>query len=98
MLTAAWCSPPTGSSGCTTDTGTEFLLPKDVVFDGGERSLMRQTESLIRRYLRLADEPTAAKIRIDVFWIASQYAGTPSPVHFHSGDVSGVLSISRCRN
>jgi hypothetical protein len=75
------------------DTGTEFLLPKDVVFDGGERSLMRQTESLIRRYLRLADEPTAAKIRIDVFWIVSQYAGTPSPVHFHSGDVSGVLYL-----
>jgi hypothetical protein len=76
-----------------TDTSTEFLLPKDVVFDGGERSLMRQTESLIRRYLLLADEPTAAKIRIDAFWIVSQYAGTPSPVHFHSGDVSGVLYL-----
>jgi Putative 2OG-Fe(II) oxygenase len=75
------------------DASTEFLLPKDVVFDGGERSLMRQTENLIRRYLRLTDEPTAAKIRVDVFWIVSQYAGTPSPVHFHSGDVSGVLYL-----
>lgn len=28
------------------DASTEFLLPKDVVFDGGERSLMRQTENL----------------------------------------------------
>ena len=54
---------------------------------------MRQTEDLIRRYLRLTDEPTAAKIRVDVFWIVSQYAGTPSPVHFHSGDVSGVLYL-----
>jgi hypothetical protein len=75
------------------DASTEFLLPKDVVVDGGERSLMRQTENLIRRYLGLTDEPTAAKIRVDVFWIVSQYAGTPSPVHFHSGDVSGVLYL-----
>ena len=75
------------------DASTEFLLREDVVFDGGERSLMRQTENLIRRYLRLTDEPTAAKIRVDVFWIVSQYAGTPSPVHFHSGDVSGVLYL-----
>ena len=37
------------------DASTEFLLPKDVVVDGGERSLMRQTENLIRRYLRLTD-------------------------------------------
>jgi len=25
--------------------------------------------------------------------VANQYAGTPSPVHFHSGDISGVLYL-----
>jgi hypothetical protein len=60
----------------------EFLLPKDVVLDGGEHSLMRQTQNLIRRYLACIDETPAADIKIDVFWIVSQRAGTP--VHFHS--------------
>ena len=75
------------------DVGTEFLLPREFVFDGGENSLMLQTEQLIRRYLRLSDEPANARIRIDIFWIVSQYQGTPSPVHFHSGDMSGVLYL-----
>jgi hypothetical protein len=75
------------------DAGSEFLLPENVVVAGGERSLLRQTENLIRRYLRLVDEPAAGTIRINVFWIVSQYAGTPSPVHFHSGDISGVLYL-----
>ena len=75
------------------DTGAEFLVPKDVVLDDGERSLMRQTENLIRRYLPLVDEAPNSQIRIDVFWIVSQRAGTPSPVHFHSCDISGVLYL-----
>jgi hypothetical protein len=73
--------------------GMEFLLPKEVVVDGGEQSLLRQTENLIRRYLRLSDEPPAAAIKVDVFWIVSQRSGTPSPVHFHSCDISGVLYL-----
>jgi hypothetical protein len=75
------------------DASTEFLLPKDVVLAGGEQSLIRQTENLIRRYLPLVDETDANQIRIDVFWIVSQYAGTPSPVHFHSCDISGVMYL-----
>ena len=59
----------------------------------GEQSLMRQTENLIRRYLPLVDEAPNSQIRIDVFWIVSQRAGTPSPVHFHSCDISGVLYL-----
>jgi len=75
------------------DAGSEFLLPDGIVLAGGERSLLRQTDNLIRRYLSLMDEPAAGNIRIDVFWIVSQHAGTPSPVHFHSGDISGVLYL-----
>jgi Putative 2OG-Fe(II) oxygenase len=73
--------------------GAELLLPKEVVLDGGEQSLVRQTENLIRRYLRLIDEPSTAEIKVDVFWIVSQRAGTPSPVHFHSCDISGVFYL-----
>lgn len=75
------------------DRGSEFLLPKELVADGGEQSLIRQTEHLIRRYLTLMDEPADGTIKIDVFWIVSQHAGTPSPVHFHSCDISGVFYL-----
>jgi hypothetical protein len=81
------------ADGVVTATGSEFLLPKQLVADGGEHSLMRHTENLIRRYLGLIDEDTTSRITIDVFWIVSQFAGTPSPVHFHSCDMSGVLYL-----
>jgi hypothetical protein len=73
--------------------GSEFLLPPQLVGDGGAASLMRQTERLIARYVRHMEGVAATRIRIDAFWIVSQYAGTPSPVHFHSGDISGVLYL-----
>jgi hypothetical protein len=71
----------------------EFLLPEELVADGGGNSLVSQTESLIRRYLGLIGEGTSGRIAIDVFWVVSQHAGTPSPVHFHSCDISGVLYL-----
>jgi hypothetical protein len=73
--------------------GSEFLLPADVVGEGGEASLARQTEHLIARYVRRMEGVAAARIQLDAFWIVSQYAGTPSPVHFHSGDISGVMYL-----
>ena len=44
--------------------GGEFLLPKELVFDGGEESLIAQTEKLIRRYLGLIDEATPGRITL----------------------------------
>jgi hypothetical protein len=75
------------------EIGAEFLLPEDVVRADGEQSLMQQTENLIRRYLVAVDGAAPGRITIDIFWIVSQRAGTPSPVHFHSGDISGVLYL-----
>ncbi len=73
--------------------GSEFLLPLDLVGDGGEASLVRQTERLIARYVRRTEGVATRRIQLDTFWIVSQYAGTPSPVHFHSGDISGVMYL-----
>jgi hypothetical protein len=73
--------------------GAEFLIPEKLMVDGGEDSLLRQTENLISRYLHLIGEGMHGRIKIDVCWIVSQYAGTPSPMHFHSGDISGVLYL-----
>jgi hypothetical protein len=73
--------------------GSEFLLPSDLVGDGGEASLVRQTERLIGRYVRRMEGVATRRIQLDAFWIVSQYTGTPSPVHFHSGDISGVMYL-----
>jgi len=71
----------------------EFLLPPGLVADGGAASLAQHTARLVRRYLAGLDDSTAEDINFDVFWVVSQYAGTPSPVHFHSSDISGVLYL-----
>jgi len=73
--------------------GAEFLLPKELISEGGAASLAHETERLIARYVLRMEGVAAARITFDAFWILSQYAGTPSPVHFHSGDISGVLYL-----
>ncbi len=73
--------------------GMELLLPPELITEGGEASLVAHTGRLIRRYLAGVEGGGAGKIDFEVFWVISQYAGTPSPVHFHSSDVSGVLYL-----
>jgi len=73
--------------------GMEFVLPQSFVFDGGEESLANQTARLIVRYLERVTSAIAEQVKFQSFWVVSQYAGTPSPVHFHSGDISGVLYL-----
>jgi hypothetical protein len=75
------------------DKGSEFALPQNLVFDGGEDSLARQTARLIARYLAGVDGTRVQEVNFEVFWVVSQFAGTPSPVHFHSGDISGVMYL-----
>ncbi len=75
------------------DRSTEFLLPADFVSAGGDESLVHHLAGFIRRYLARAESSRAERVDFDVFWVVSQYAGTPSPVHFHSGDVAGVLYL-----
>jgi hypothetical protein len=75
------------------DRSTEFLLPEPFVSEGGEQSLARHTARLIGRYLARLEDTRLDKVEFENFWIVSQYASTPSPVHFHSGDISGVLYL-----
>jgi hypothetical protein len=78
---------------CEHDRGSEWMLPEDIAFGGGEDSLARHTALLIRRYLAGIEGTRADSIEFERFWLVSQYAGTPSPTHFHSGDLSGVLYL-----
>jgi hypothetical protein len=73
--------------------GMEFLLPDELIAEGGADSLGVWTERFIRRYLEGMENTVPSRVDFEVFWIISQYAGTPSPVHFHSADISGVLYL-----
>jgi hypothetical protein len=73
--------------------GSEFLVPVEVARAGGEASLLSQIETLISRYIAQTERAKVLELKIDVIWIVSQFAGTPSPMHFHTGDVSGVLYL-----
>ncbi len=72
---------------------SEFLLPEGVVAEGGEQSLLRLVAGLIRRYLAGVEGEDGGRVDFESFWVVSQAAGTPSPVHFHSSDISGVLYL-----
>ncbi len=76
-----------------TPGGCEFLVPPAAASAGGSGSLIAVIEDRLRRYVVAAEGVAARRIEIDRIWIVSQYAGTPSPVHFHSGDLSGVLYL-----
>jgi hypothetical protein len=73
-------------------TPGELIVPQHIAF-GDEHSLAAQTEQLIARYLQHVDGIRVDAVEFQAFWIVSQYHSTPSPVHFHSGDLSGVLYL-----
>jgi hypothetical protein len=73
--------------------GRELLLSREVCSDGGEASLATYTANMIKRYVAGLESTRVSRVDFENFWIVSQYAGTPSPVHFHTGDLSGVLYL-----
>jgi len=73
--------------------GRELTLPREVCSEGGESSLATHTADMIKRYLAGMENTRVSRVDFEIFWIVSQYAGTPSPVHFHTGDISGVMYL-----
>ncbi len=73
--------------------GMELILPAELISEGGDASLVATVSRLIGRYLQGLENTVSGSIDFEVFWVVSQYAGTPSPVHFHSADISGVLYL-----
>ena len=60
---------------------------------GGLRSLLHLIETAVGRYAEAAEGQTPARVQVDVAWVVAQRADTPSPAHFHSCDVSGILYL-----
>ena len=71
----------------------ELSLPGGLVSDGDENSLAAFSTRCLKRYLGIADDRDDARIRFENFWMVRHISGTSSPVHFHSGDMSGVLYL-----
>jgi hypothetical protein len=74
-------------------TEDHFSVPEAVFAEGGGQSLSALTASWIARYVGLADDREVKAVRFENFWMLRHFAGTFSPVHFHSGDLSGVLYL-----
>jgi len=77
----------------SSNLGCEFILPEDLVFKNTVPTLADFTTDCINRYLGCVENSEASQVEFETFWVVSQYAGTPSPVHFHSGDISGVMYL-----
>ena len=77
----------------TPGQGAEFELSEPDYSWGGEDSLQSCVARVIRTYVESVEHEPSGLVQLDNFWIVSQFAGTPSPVHFHSGDLSGVLYL-----
>jgi len=74
------------------DKSSEFILPREFAFADSE-SIGRRIQEFVARWVQVVDGAAPSRVRIEAIWIVSQYADTASPVHFHSGDVSGVLYL-----
>ena len=72
--------------------GMEFIVPQEVAF-GDQQSLAAVTERMIVDYVEHVDGMRVDEVSFQAFWVVSQYHSTASPVHFHSGDLSGVLYL-----
>lgn len=84
-----------GPGGARSEAGRlgHFSLEESFLFLGGEDSPASQTARWIGRYLGYADDSALKSVRFENFWMVRHFAGTFSPVHFHSGDISGVLYL-----
>jgi len=70
-----------------------FDLEQSFLSAGGEASLVSQTARWIAHYLGYADDRELKRVRFENFWMVRHFPGSFSPVHFHSGDISGVLYL-----
>lgn len=73
--------------------GAEFILPQALVEAGGDQSLVKLLAQNIIAYVEASEGSRVESVTIEAIWIVNQPENSPSPVHFHSSDVSGVLYL-----
>lgn len=73
--------------------GGERQLSEEFSLSGGDDSLVHWVAKQVDRYVFGVERAQAAQIQLQQLWVVSQYADTASPMHFHSGEISGVLYL-----
>lgn len=76
-----------------TDEGGERLLSAEFSMSGGDDSLAHWVAKQVDRYVSGVEASEANEVQLQQLWVVSQYANTPSPMHFHSGEISGVMYL-----
>jgi uncharacterized protein (TIGR02466 family) len=71
----------------------EWTLTTDAVQAGGDASLAAEVARRIEAYLGTVEDQPLTRVRFETFWMVRHFPGTFSPVHFHTGDVSGVMYL-----
>lgn len=71
----------------------EWTLTQEAAQAGGEASLATEVARRLSTYLGVADDRPLDRVRYESFWMVRHFPGTFSPVHFHTGDVSGVMYL-----
>jgi hypothetical protein len=79
----------------TAGVTSELALPLDLLCNIGPENhdLLSNFAESVSRFVQLAHGSRPGRISFDAVWVVSQHANTASPVHFHSGDVAGILYL-----
>ncbi len=64
----------------------EFQLSKNFI----NKHLIRFINNSVKTYIKKSSNRNAKKISLKNLWIVRQFKNEYNPIHFHSGDISGV--------
>ncbi len=71
----------------------EMMLSDSDVSNGGRQSLGFHLAQHIMSYAESVEGQKVKDLRFEAIWAVNQMENSPSPVHFHSSDISGVLYL-----
>ena len=71
----------------------EVPISNEFLTEGGEESLAQVLGQMISRFVTRAEGVDVTGVNFRSVWVTRQVAGSYSPVHFHSSEVSGVLYL-----
>ena len=72
----------------------EFQLSKNFI----NKHLIRFINNSVKTYIKKSSNRNAKKISVKNLWIVRQFKNEYNPIHFHSGDISGVGYLNIPKN
>jgi len=72
----------------------EFQLSKNFI----NKHIIRFINNSVKTYIKKSSNRNAKKISLKNLWIVRQFKNEYNPIHFHSGDISGVGYLNIPKN